>query len=335
MNRSIRLFFRRAHKDQRGQMIPMIAFMMVTFLGFTGLVVDVGHAYFCHRLLLNSTNAAAMAGAQGLPFNTTSTNQALINARAYSSQSGSNNAYANLNVTNAYYTLGCVTAAVGAGIPCVPTGVGSGTANAIQVTQTASVPTTFMRLFGFSTISMSATGTALMRGSANAPYNVAIIVDTTNSMTSNNDSNCNNVKRLQCALNGVQTFLQDLSPCAASGCGSLSKANYANSLDRIALFSFPNFTTTTAANQYDCSSSSPAPEVYTFPAVGASSMTTMPYGTGSNPPQMTYQDTYGIGDANGFVSDYRTSNGATALNNSGANASDIVLATGGRADALA
>jgi hypothetical protein len=343
MNHSIKSLSIRAHKNQRGQMIPILAFMMITFLGFTGLVVDVGHAYFSYRLLVNSTNAAAMAGAQGLPFNTTTTNQALINATAYSSQSGSNNAYSNLNVTHAYYTLGCVTAAVGAGIPCISTGVGSGTANAIQVIQTASVPTTFMRLFGFSTIALSAKGTALMRGSANAPYNVAIIVDTTDSMTSNKDTNCNNVSRLQCALNGVQTFLQDLSPCAASGCGSLSSANYANSLDRVALFSFPNFTTTTAANQYDCSSSSqPTPEVYTFPAVGASSMSTMPYitttttGSGANQKtttttvQMTYQDTYGIGDANGFVSDYRTSNGATTLNNSGSSASDIVLAAGGK-----
>ena len=42
MNQNVRLFFHRAHKDQHGQMIPIIAFMMVTFLGFAGLVVDVG-----------------------------------------------------------------------------------------------------------------------------------------------------------------------------------------------------------------------------------------------------------------------------------------------------
>jgi len=331
MKQNSKSFFRRTYQDQRGQMIPIVAFFMITFLGMAGLVTDVGHAYFTYRLLLNSTNAAALAGAQGLPFNTTTTNQALINAKAYSSQSGSNNAYANLNITGAYYTLGCVSSSIGAGIPCVATGVGSGTANAIQVTQTASVNTIFMRLFGFSSIPLSATGTAMMRGSAAAPYNVAIIVDTTDSMTSNKDTNCNNVSRLQCALNGVQTFLQDLSPCAAVGCGgSLKSQNYPNSLDRVALFSFPNFTTTTADSQYDCGSSSPTPEVYTFPAVGASSMSTMPYTTGSGRSattvQMTYQDTYGIGDTNGFVSDYRTSDSSTSLSTN----SDIVLAAGGK-----
>jgi len=57
----------------------------------------------------------------------------------------------------------------------------------------------------------------------------------------------------------------------------------------------------------------------------------MPYQVGSKPyPQMTYQVTYGIGDANGFVSDYRTSNSATTLNNSGSNQSNIVLAAGGK-----
>jgi Putative Tad-like Flp pilus-assembly len=334
MSQRIKLLFRRSYKDQRGQMIPILAFMMVTFLGMAGIVTDVGHAYFAYRLLLNSTNAAALAGAQGLPYNTTSTNQALLNAQAYSSQSGDKNAYGNLTVTSATYTLGCVTATIGAGIPCIDTGVGSGTANAIQVTQKASVPTTFMRLFGFSTISLSATGTALIKGSANTAYNVAIIVDTTQSMSSNTDSNCNNVSRLQCALSGVQVFLQDLSPCAASGCGALTSGNYKNSLDRVALFSFPNFTTTTAGNQYDCGSSLPTPEVYTFPAIGATSMTPMTYTTGSGKSattvNVTYQDTYGIGDTNGFVSDYRTSNGATSLNSSGSNQSDIVLAAGGK-----
>ncbi|QNI33453.1 hypothetical protein H7849_05755 [Alloacidobacterium dinghuense] len=339
MTRKSKSFFRHAYKDQRGQMIPIIAFMMVTLLGFAGMVTDVGRAYFSYRQLVNSTNAAALAGAQGLPSNTSTVNQAVNNAKAYSAQSGQNNYYANMNVTNATYTLGCITAAIGAGVPCVSTGVGTNTANAIQVTQTASVPTTFMKLFGFSTINMSATGTALMRGSANASYNVAIIVDTTQSMTSNKDSNCGNVSRLQCALNGVQTFLQDLSPCAAKGCGgSTTNQNYPNSLDRVALFSFPNFTAASAGNQYDCGSGSATPHVYTFPAVGASSMTTMPYltyttsngKTTTTTTPMTYEDSYGIGDANGFVSDYRTSNSATSLNSTGTSASDIVLAAGGK-----
>ena len=55
-------------------------------------------------------------------------------------------------------------------------------------------------------------------------------------------------------------------------------------------------------------------------------MTTMPYTTGSGTVQMTYLDTYGVGDANGFVSDYRSSDSATSLSTS----SDIVQAVGGK-----
>jgi hypothetical protein len=175
-----------------------------------------------------------------------------------------------------------------------------------------------------------------MAGGATTPYNVAVILDTTDSMSGTSDSNCGGLTRLKCAESGVQTLLQGLSPCAATGCGSLgTNQNYANPVDRVAMFTFPNFTTATAANQYDCGSSSATPQVYTFPAVGASSMTPMPYitGTSTNPTltPMTYLDTYGIGDANGFVSDYRSSDTATSLTTS----SDIVQAVGGKSGCTA
>jgi hypothetical protein len=46
---------------------------------------------------------------------------------------------------------------------------------------------------------------------------------------------------------------------------------------------------------------------------------------------MTYQDLYGLGDANGFVSDYRSSNSATTLSSS----SDLVEAVGGKSGCTA
>ena len=329
MNQNMKSFLRRALLDESGQVLPMMGVMMISLLGMAALVVDVGDVYLSYNELVVSTNAAALAGVEGLPNNTTGNNQAVTAATLYSSQSGNKNANSNLNVTSATYTLGCVSTGVGASIPCVATGTSTGasTANAIQVTQTAKVPLYFAKVFGTSSITLTATSTALMAGGATTPYNVAIILDTTNSMSGTKDTNCGNQTRLKCAESGVQTLLQGLSPCAATGCGSLgTNQNYANPVDRVALFTFPNFTTTTAANQYDCGSSSPTAEVYTFPTAGASSMTTMPYTTGSGTVQMTYLDTYGIGDANGFVSDYRSSDSATSLSTS----SDVVQAVGGK-----
>jgi Flp pilus assembly protein TadG len=333
MNQNSRSFLRRVLEDERGQVLPMMAVFMLGLLGMGAVVIDVGDVYYSYNELVISTNAAALAGAQGLPFNTSTTNQASINATNYSAKAGNNNGYGNLNVTNLSITLGCITTGVGASVPCVATGTstGSSTANAIQVTQTAKVPTYFAAMFGTTSVTLTATASALMRGAVGSPYNVAIIVDTTQSMTSNTDTNCDNVTRLQCALNGVQTFLQELSPCAATGCGTLTGQNYANQVDRISLFSFPNFTTTTAADQYDCTSTNATPEVYTFPAIGASSMSTMPYKSGSTTVQMTYQDTYGIGDTNGFVSDYRASDSATTLSTT----SDIVKGVGGKSGCTA
>jgi len=333
MNQNVKLFLRRALEDERGQVLPMMAVLMLGLLGMGAVVIDVGDVYYSYNKLVISTNAAALAGAQGLPFNTSTTNQAQINATNYSAKTGNDNAYGNLNVTNLSITLGCITTGVGTSVPCVATGTSTGasTANAIQVTQTAKVPTYFAAMFGTSSVTLTATASALMRGAVSSPYNVAIIVDTTQSMTSNTDTNCGNVTRLQCALNGVQTFLQELSPCAATGCGTLTGQNYANQVDRISLFSFPNFTTTTAPDQYDCTSTNATPEVYTFPAIGASSLSTMPYTSGSTTVQMTYQDLYGLGDANGFVSDYRASDSATTLTSS----SDLVEAVGGKSGCTA
>ena len=307
---------RNGYRDERGQMLPILAFIMITFLGFAGLVVDVGHAYFCYRLLLNSTNAAAMAGAQGLSQSGT---QALTNAQAYSSQSGGANAYGNLNITNAYFKLGCVTSTVGSTIPCVSTG--GSTANAIQVVQTASVPTSFMRLFGFNSINISATGTALMGAGTTKAYNLAVVLDTTASMNTN-DPNCGkNVTRLQCALSGVQTLLKTISPCSSSGCGTLgSDGNYTNAIDRVSLFTFPEPSSSTqAANDYNCSGKNPSIVPYTYPTANATTYAQ----TSGNP---TYQIT-------GFVSNYQSLNSSQAptgsLNTStGSSGSPVALAVG-------
>lgn len=294
MNRRRSSFFRRAYRDQRGQMIPIIAFMMITFLGLAGLVVDAGHAYFAYRLLLNSTNAAAMAGAQGL---STSSTLALSNAKAYSSQSGQSNAYPNLNLTGAYFTLGCASS-FSQTVPCVSIGSGK-TANAVQVIQTASVPTTFMGLFGFTSINISAKGTALMQGAGPKAYNLAVVIDATQSMNSS-DGNCSGKTRIQCALSGVQTLLTTISPCSSTGCGTLdSSGNYTNAIDRVSIFTFPEPSSATqAARDYDCSSStSPSIVPYTFPTANATSYSP----TAGNP---TYQVT-------GFMSNYQTLNSSS------------------------
>ena len=66
MKNQTRPFLRKALKQQDGQVLPWVAFMMMLFLGMSAFVVDVGHAYYCYQELQAATDAAALAGAQQL-----------------------------------------------------------------------------------------------------------------------------------------------------------------------------------------------------------------------------------------------------------------------------
>ena len=120
--------------DERGQVFVFVALGMVVLIAFLGLVIDVGYAYYTSRALQASADAAALAGAQDLP----DPDQAAATARAYAGGDGGKNARSNIPNVTTDVTSRCLSSAPG----CVP---GSG-ANAIVVTQSATVPTIFARL---------------------------------------------------------------------------------------------------------------------------------------------------------------------------------------------
>ena len=301
----------RVRKGERGQVLPMVAILMVGFFGMCGMVLDVGRVYVANRVLQAATDAAALAGAQSLPSNSASTV-----ATTYSAVSGNLNANSGFGTVAITTSLGCLSALSAQGIACVA----PANANAIQVKETATVNTYFARIFGTSSVSITATSTASMRGAITTPYNVAIILDATGSMSTNDSGDCN-ATRMACELQGVRTLISDLSPCGSSEstCGTATNGSVANSVDNVSLFAFPNMTSTTVSNEYDCSSSTPSSEPYTYPSPTATSMSTMPYTSGSTTYQMTYQIL-------GFQSDYRTSDTSSSLNST----SNTVRAVGGK-----
>ena len=302
----LRSFIRRLLKDERGQMLPMMALLLVGMAGTAAMSIDLGRAFVSYRTLQASTNAAALAGAQSLPNSTAATA-----AATYSAGTGDLNATANLaNVTmvSGYPKLLCLTTLSNMGMSCVA----PANANAIQVKQQTTVPMLFARIFGKTSLTLTATSTASMRGSGLTPYNVAIIVDTTASMSdTDSDSQCSTT-RLACSLAGVQTFLHQLAPCLSdeTTCGAAVSGVVANPVDQVSLFTFPNMTVGTVYKEYDCSTSNPTIDPYTFPS-----------STGSSYTPST--DTYEVVN---FASDYRTSDTASTLNPN----SDIVMAVGGK-----
>jgi Flp pilus assembly protein TadG len=339
-------------KSERGQVLPMVLMFMTGLFGMCAVSIDVGRIYFSYNELQATTDAAALAGAQGLP----SSSSAASQATAYSSVGTNANAFANMPNVSITTTPECLTTLKNQGLPCD----GSSTYNALQVKQTVSVKMTFAALFGVSSVPLTVTATAAMRGAATVPYNVALLLDTTSSMNdSDSGSNCKTT-RIACALTGAQTLLGELYPCSLkAGCGTLTGGVVANPFDQVSLFTFPNMVTTTTvttavtkstgttttstttttntvANDYTCPTSNPSIDPYTFPSTTAQTLSPMPFvkstttsttGSGSSKKttvttttdQVTYQVTP-------YLSDYRGSDSASTLNT----ASYAAIAAGGK-----
>ena len=302
-------FFRKALRDQRGQTAVWLALSLTAMLGLTGLSVDLGHAYVMRSMVQNSVNAAALSGASSAGLYNTGVNSAASVATTY----------AGLNLVSGasapVVTTPCLNVLMQGGTGCTNSGgnaSGSSVANAVRVSETASVPMFFMQIFGVKSLTVGATATAVM--ASTEPWNVAIILDATQSMNTT-DSYCttSNTTSEQCAMNGIQVMLKGINPCYGS---STCNATSANSIFRVSFFTFPNVTTATVAYDYCSGSGTPASEPYTLPAIPGSTSTAsyIPFGYkagtgGTTFPVSTYQvlqhsaDSTNI-DANGFTSDY-------------------------------
>ena len=155
---------------QEGQVLPWFALLMVLFAGFTAIVVDVGRGIVAYHMLQASCDAAAMAGVQ-LMSDTTQSSSAVINlATQYSSVPGNRNASSSFLpkavMLSGYPRVYCSSMGQTNGVPCVAAG---GTANAITVAQTLTLPTFFGGVIGIPRFSLSAASSALMAGASRLP----------------------------------------------------------------------------------------------------------------------------------------------------------------------
>jgi Flp pilus assembly protein TadG len=301
MNRDNGGLLRRARKGRRGQILIFFTLWLPMFFGMAALVVDFGYIYLANNELNASTQAAALAGAWAMsqPGATVASTTTAITT--FSAGNGDAN-LKGVSLVAGSPSFKCLTTLTSVfGIQCY----GPSGSNAIVVSQHVQAPLMFLRMFGGTWATLTATATASIKGATVEPYNVAIVVDATRSMgDTDSDSNCSNT-RLNCALAGVRTLLLGLSPCLPSlpNCGAATGGSVANSVDRVSLFTFPAVTTATAANDYNCSGSAPTTSAYATPF----------------PATSTYQVV-------GFSSDYRTSGAAGTLSSS----SNMVAAIGGK-----
>jgi hypothetical protein len=266
--------------------------------------VETAHVYYAYQQLVASTNAATLAGAEAMP----DTTQASTMVTTYSAQPNGRNAtplLQNVTATPTFLCLNTVTNTFQ--IACQTASGAPGGYNALSVKQTATIPLWFGGLIGMKQMNVAAVATASMRGGGNAPWNIAIIIDTTASMGSSDSGTQCTGTRETCALQGVQMLLNDLYPCRlGQDCTSTP------GVDEVSLFVFPAVTTATQAKDYTCPTSNPSIMAYTFPdALPAYTNGTAP----ASNLQLPSGDTYQIITAD---SDYKLSDSAANLNSNSA-----------------
>lgn len=306
-------FLQRLLGIQTGSVAVWTLLLLPLVLGVGGISVDLGNAYVGYRELQVSTDAAAMAAASVLPNSTT----ASVLGSLFSAAKGNKNAYPLLNTpyaledTQVTVTPGCVT------ITGLPQCGSSIVANAVKVTQTAQIPTYFIRALGIlgvraaTSISLQATSMAAMRGAQRGPYSVALILDTTASMkSSDGGSNCTGTK-VQCAEEGAEILLSEFAPCLpGSSCGTATNGNVSNPVDEVSLFTFPAETAgTQVADDEGCSGSSVNPSVISYPDnTTLGTLTSLPL---TSAHLATLVSEYGVVP---LSSNYRASDSTTGVN---------------------
>lgn len=223
-------------KATNGAAAVTFALFMTVIIGMCGFVIDIGHVAYVQRELQASVDAAALAGAHDI--NCCATSKALTTAATFSGLAGEDNEISGVTVSMVagYPQLKCFAST---GVSCS----GIDNANGIVVEERADVPMWFAGIFGITTMPVTATSTAGLRGGPAKPLDIEIVLDTTHSMN-DADPSCSiaGASRLQCAEAGVGTLLGDLS----------------YSSDQVGLMVFPGPTTATVANDYNCSGSNPS-----------------------------------------------------------------------------
>ncbi len=247
----------------------MVAAGMVVFIAVVGLVVDVGRLYVAQRQLQIAADAAALAGAQSLPNGTaartvactySATDHAGGSCDGASMGTDAKNAVGSLPGVETNTTLECLSAtSAGAGCvpgdgcdttPLPPSYASGGGCNAIKVTETIQLPTTFMRVLGITSMPVTVSSTAGAAGGTPHPLDIQMVVDTSGSMRDHCAAKVPGIPststlptKLDCANAGVRALLQNLLPCSQTQLtcqgDPANPLNVFNPIDRVGLMIFP------------------------------------------------------------------------------------------------
>jgi hypothetical protein len=342
-------FLRRFLRNQRGQTSVFMALSVLVTATLGGAAIEAGHVYYSYERLVASTNAAAVAAGQAMPNIGTSGNPAAgtayYNLYKYSSDASSTPAGLNVNtlftgtaITMTFACSSTVTSSLNVGCQSPTSGsCGSGlsTCNVLKVTQTASVNLWFGGLLGVPKMSLTAVSYAAMRGGSDTPYNIAVIIDTTNSMTASapsGDGCGSGATQISCAVSGLKGMLQIMDPCP------LNETCPGNSayVDGVSLFVFPAVEVSSSKNYASddttCPTSNPPIVPYSFINVAASGQNlALPSSTSGTLYSTDYTGTYQV---MAFDDGYRANDSSATLDSGDGLASAVGYETSGSCTGL-
>jgi len=142
-------WMRRNEKNEKGQVMIIVVVVLTVLLGFTALTVDGGTGYVAKSKLQNAVDAAALAGAQQLPNNTT---QAIADAKVYAQKNG-----IDLAKDNVTFSI-------------------ENDDHSIKVAVQRTLPTYFARIFGKNSTIVSADATGTAGYAASVPWIVPFAI---------------------------------------------------------------------------------------------------------------------------------------------------------------
>jgi len=218
-------------RGEQGQVLVLIALMIVPLLAIAGLVIDIGYAYYAQRSLQTQADAAALAGAQNLPDG----NSAVAVAKQFGSSSSAKNFRGDIGNVTETITTKCLASVPG----CDPV-------NAVVVDERATTSTLFSRVLGIHSLNIHVRSTACSP-CGTQPLDIMIVLDRTGSMcqdhNGNNDPACTDLNN---ARSGIKSFLQVMNPSADYvGLAVLPPATSAN--NKCATPDTTNYNSTSAA----------------------------------------------------------------------------------------
>jgi hypothetical protein len=333
-------------RDQRGQTAVVLAVSILVTATLGGSAIEAGHVYYAYERLVASTNAAAVAAGQAMPAigtsGTPAAGTAYYNLYKYSSATSTTPVGLNTNqllsgasISMSFDCSSSISSSLNVGCQAPTSGsCGSGllTCNVLKVVQTAQVNLWFGGLVGVRTMNLRAVSYAAMRGGSDTPFNIAVIIDTTSSMTSSapsGDGCGSGATQIKCAVSGLKTMLQLMDPCPLN---QICPGN-SNYVDGVALFVFPAVGITTAknytSNDTTCPTSNPAIAPYSFPNVATTGGNLVMNSTPTSVNNMA--GTYRV---QAFDDGYRNSDSAGTLYSGDGLASAVGYATSGGCNGL-